>query len=433
MKRFLLLLTGLLGLGTAMPASAASGDDIVYQVKKGDTLIALGRKYLSRADDYVKVQKANGVRDPFTIPIGTKLRIARNLLKYQASSAKLVSVRGNVTVLRAGAQSAATSGASLAEGTTLRTAGSSFATLSLENGSRVSLPSNSDLKIVRLRRYMIDSSLDYDFDVGRGGVKSSVTPLKNANDRYIVRTPKAVSAVRGTEFQSRHDETTGSDFAEVTEGALAVDLAGGGSKPLPAGNGLAVKTDGSVISEALLPAVEMRSAGRIQKEQIVRFDLPEGQGIAGTRVSLASDAGFVDNVGDANFSGDKAEFEGIEDGNYFVRFRPISANGLQGLPATYAFKRRLNTVSASGGASAFGYDFKWLSEGRGTIRYRFQLYKGLAEGTPMVDEAGLTAQQIGLSDLPPSDYYWRVASVQYLDGEVSTSWTPFEKLTVSAQ
>ena len=36
-----------------------------------------------------------------------------------------------------------------------------------------------------------------------------------------------------------------------------------------------------------------------------------------------------------------------------------------------------------------------------------------------------------LSDLPPGDYFWRVGSTQYADGEASTSWTPIEKITVA--
>jgi hypothetical protein len=432
MTRFLLLLFVFAALFVPKGVWAA-GDDIVYIVKPGDTLIGLGNRYFAHDTDYVGVQKANRISNDRAIPVGTQLRINRKYLKYQASSARLVGVRGNVTLVRAGASTAAANGVALGEGVVVRTAGSSFVTLSLENGSRISLPSNSDLKIVRLRRYVIDSSLDYDFDVGRGGAKSKVTPLTNTNDRYSVRTPKAVSAVRGTDFQSRYDEVTGRDFAEVTEGGLAVDLPDGKSAPLAAGNGFAVTAEGGVISETLLPALDVNGAGKIQKDKIVRFDLPKGEAVSGTKIAISSDAGFVEQIADANSTTESIEFTNIYDGNYFVRFRPVSANGIEGMPATYAFKRRLNSVSASGGAGAFGYDFKWLGEGKGTIRYHFQLYRNKAEGVPMVDEAGLNAQQINLSDLPPGDYFWRVASVQYVDGEVSTSWTPFEKLTVSAQ
>jgi hypothetical protein len=418
---------------TASPTKAAADDAIVYTVKRGDNLITLGKRYLVSKISYRQVQKTNAIRDPNVIAIGTKLRISRNLLKYNSSSAQLVAVRGNVTVARGGASAAVAKGSTLGEGSTIRTASSSFATLSLENGSRVSLPSNSDLKIVRLRRYTIDSSLDYDFDVGRGGVSSKVAPLKNPNDRYVVKTPKAVSAVRGTDFQSRYDDVAGRDFAEVTEGGLAVGVSGGADMPLPAGNGLAVSPDGGVVTEAMLPALILPAAGKLQSDKAVTFDLPTSNSIIGTRVTLASDAGFVDQTADAVVNGNKATFEGIDDGNYFVRVRPISANGIEGLPATYGFKRRQNSVSASGGRDGEGYSFKWLVNGQGNLRYHFQLYQGQPSGVAMVDEANLKEQRISLSDMPAGDYYWRVASVQYADGEVTSNWTPFEKLTVTAE
>lgn len=433
MMRTLFLWIGLSCLAAPASAQTANDDMIVYEVKRGDTLITLGSKYLLNNGDYRAVQKTNGIRDPQAIPIGTKLRIPRTLLKYQPSTAQVVSVRGNVSLEMAGRRSVATNGASLGEGAALRTAASSFVTIALENGSRISLPSNSDLRILRLRRYLLDSSLDYDFEVGRGAAKSKVTPMTNGNDRYRVKTPKAVSAVRGTDFQARYDEASGSDFSEVTEGALAVTLPGAAESALPAGNGLAVKSDGAVVRETLIAPVDLPNAGRVQKDKAVSFALPGNASFSAMRISLAADAGFVDQVADGNFSGTEAVFDNIEDGNYFARFRAISPSGIEGMPATYAFKRRQNSVSGSSGKSDLGYVFKWLAVGKGMFRYHFQLYRDKAEGLPMVDEAGLNEREIALSDLPPGDYYWRVASVQYVDGEASTSWTPFEKLSVSAQ
>lgn len=432
MRNLLTFAVGVALMAAGHPAYAAGDDAIVYEVKRGDTLFSLGNKYFLRTADYTAVQKANNIADPTAIPVGKKIRIARQFLKYQPSVARIISVRGNVSHSIGGNVSVSANGAVLGEGTLVKTAASSFATLSLENGSRVSLPSNSDLRIVRLRRYLIDSSLDYDFEVGRGAARSKVTPLKNKNDRYSVKTPKAVSAVRGTEFQSRYDEVGGADFSEVTEGAVAVALQQGEHASVTAGNGLAVKADGSVIRESLIATSDVPAAGQLQKERSVRFVLPTSAPGTGMRVSLASDAGFVDEIAEADVVGGNAVFQNIDDGNYFVRFRAVSASGIEGMPLTYAFKRRLNSITASGGKSDFGYAFKWAGEGRGVLRYHFQLYRNSVDDAAFVDEVGLEAKEISLSDLPAGDYYWRVGSVQYVDGEVSTNWTPFEKLTVSA-
>ena len=145
MKHILLAICAIALLLTAKQSRAANDDVIIYTVKSGDTLIGLGQKYLAGPNDYLKVQSANKIRDPLAIPVGTKLRISRSLLQFRASSARIAAVRGNVTLIRSGTSTTPTTGVNFGEGASLRTAASSFVTILLENGSQVSLPSNSDL------------------------------------------------------------------------------------------------------------------------------------------------------------------------------------------------------------------------------------------------------------------------------------------------
>jgi hypothetical protein len=421
----------LLAAGVALCAPAHAREDLRYRVARGDTLIAFGQKYLTRPLDYRIVQRANRIANPQAIPIGTILSVPRSLLKYQPSTARLATVRGDVVLLAPGTSQAAT-GQTLGEGQAIQTGRGSSASLLLEDGSRISLPSNSRLKIVRLRRYVLENALDYDFEVQRGEARSRVVPLKSKNDRYQVRTPKAVSAVRGTDFQTRFDEAAGRDFAEVDDGALAVALPAGAEVAVATGNGLAVQPDGSSITEAMLPAPDLEGAGRLQKDSSVHFALPSGAAGA-YRIAIAADSSFQDRVADLVAQAPTADFGKLADGNYFLRARAISANGIEGLPATYAFKRRLNNVRATAGASDAGWVFKWDGEGQGLIRYQFQLHKGSTDNAPMVDELALDGRQIILSDLAPDNYFWRVGAVQYVDGESNTNWTPFEKIIVSAE
>ncbi|HMT41057.1 MAG TPA: FecR domain-containing protein [Sphingorhabdus sp.] len=417
-------------LAACFGAPAQANDDLAYKVVRGDTLIGLADKYMLRTGDYRIVQKRNRIANPHLIPVGTILKLPRTLLKFQPSSARLSSVKGQVTMMDGNIAKAVSSGQLLSEGQAVKTSGGSFASLLLEDGSRISVPSNTDLKIVRLRRYILESALDYDFQVDRGSARSKVAPLKSANDRYQVRTPRAVSAVRGTDFQTRFDDSTNRDFAEVDEGALAVGVKGGSELAVPAGSGLAVNADGSAITEALLPPLEIEGAGRLQNESSVRFAVAAQK--TPLRVSVAKDAGFEEQLADQIVSGADADFGNLEDGTYFFRARAISTKGLEGLPATYAFKRRLNSISGSAGSADEGWVFKWSGQGRGTIRYNFQLFRNNTDGPAFVDEAGLTAQQIILSELPDGDYYWRVGSVQFADGETNTNWTPLEKIIVAS-
>jgi hypothetical protein len=429
MMRKLKWISALTLLITAPFANAAQSDDdnIRYVVKRGDTLIGLAQRYFVDVNSYKLVQQKNRIGNARALPAGKTIVIPRSLVKYTLSKAKILSVRGNVNS-DAGPVS---TGQIFGEGTQLTTAASSFVTLGLGNGSRVSLPSNSGLKIRTLRNYVLGESLDYDFDLSRGGARSSVVPLKSADDRYRIRTPKAVSAVRGTDFQVRYDEDKNSDFAEVVDGGLSVGLGQAADLPLPAGNGLAVPATGDAITETLLPEPKLIDAGKAQVNPALLFSAEPAAGEVGYRFTIAADAGFVEQLADQVVAGSKADFTDLANGNYFIRARAISANGIQGLPATFTFKRRLNSVSGSAGKDESGYAFKWQSNGEGVNKFHFQLFSGSSAGLPLVDEPAIAATQIILSDLLPGTYFWRVGSVQFLDGEAATNWTSFEKLSVA--
>lgn len=419
---------GLAALLASSPSYAANEDVVRYTARKGDTLIALGRLYLINPENYRIVQRNNRIADPRRIPVGTVIAFPRSLLKFTPAKAKLLSVRGNVLLNVSGARSQASAGQVIGEGAALSTAGSSFVTLALDNGSRVSLPSNSDMRIHRLRTYLLGGSLDYDFDVDKGAARSKVAPLKGGDDSYRMHTPKAVSAVRGTDFEMRYDDVGGVDFAEVDEGGLAVQ-SGKEQLALPAGNGLAV-TPAGLIKEALLPAPIFDSPARLYPDENVAFAVKDDSDRH--YFQLSSDAGFVEHIAEARVAAGKVDFGNLPNGNYFVRARAISPNGIQGLPTTYGFKRRLNGIKASAEQDANGYAFKWFGMGEGVRRYHFQLFRGDMTGNPIIDEASLDAPQISISDLPSGEYLWRVGAVQYLDNEASTNWTSPEKLTVGS-
>ena len=416
-------------LAAVNPANAQEKDDspVRYIVRSGDTLITIGDRYLTRAETYKIVQRQNRITDPYVMPVGKVLMISRSLLKFKPAKAKLVAVRGRVLA----GQTQVSVGQMLSEGSALTTAQSSFATLLLDDGSRISLPSNTEITIRRLRSYLLGGSLDYDFDVAKGGMQSNVIKHKSADDRYQVRTPKAVSAVRGTDFQSRFDLATDKDFAEVVEGGLSVSTGQTEPADLPAGNGLALIPGGKIIREALLAEPSLIEPGKLQADPIVRFAANQRADSISYRVILAADAGFVDQVADQIISGGTATFENISNGNYFVRARAISPNGIEGLPATFAFKRRLNGVKATAGETDEGYVFKWFGAGDGVRRHHFQLFRGSVTSLPMIDEASLDGDRVSISDLPAGDYFWRVGVVQYLDGEMATNWLPVEKLSVA--
>jgi len=435
-KRGLLFaLAGLTCLG-ASPALAQKGlnkDELTYRFQSGDTLIGLAKSYFINPNDYKIVRRRNNIRDPRKIPVGKRLKIPFTILKFQSSKANLISFRGDVDISKAGRKTLAKKGTTLTEGSRLSTSARSFLTLGLEDGSRVSMPSNSRLKIARLRRILLTGSIDYEFVVENGSIRSKITPFSNTSDRHRVRTPTAVSAVRGTEFRTRVDDQSGTAFSETLEGAVAVAAKGSNvTTAVEAGNGAAVDRSGSVAKAKLLPPPDILNGTALQSEENLTFNAKPTDAAAGYRVLVSSDAGFVDVVGETRSLDDAVTLEGIPNGRYFLQASAISKDDFEGLPATYSFKRVLSTVSGEVEPGEFGYRFKWFGAGEGNIKYHFQIVSGSKSGTAFVDEAGLTQPSFLISDIPAGQYFWRIGKTQFVDGDIVQKWTDFEKLDVES-
>jgi len=211
-------------LATASVNAQSQRDNphVEYQFKRGDTLIQLAEKYFRRSSDYRIVQRLNRIRNTYRIPVGKTVTIPFHLLKYRKSEASLSAFRGSVSIAAKGKALQPVKGLDLGEGSQLTTAAGSFLTLQLEDGSRVSMPSNSKVRITRLRHILLTDSVDYELAVDRGRLRSKVTPFNSKPGRYKVRTPVSVSAVRGTDYRTRVDEVAGTVFSETVEGAVDV-------------------------------------------------------------------------------------------------------------------------------------------------------------------------------------------------------------------
>ncbi len=423
----------------AQAQTAADNVRVEYIFKKGDTLIALASKYMRKRSDYVTVQRINRIANPRFIPVGKTVSIPFRLLKYRKSEASLSAFRGNVAIADGGRTITPVKGLEIGEGSRLATSAGSFLTLQLEDGSRISMPSNSKMRITRLRHILLTDSVDYELAVDSGRIRSKVTPFDKKADRYRVRTPVAVSAVRGTDYRTRVDEETGTAYSETVEGSIDVaageSIDGASSVSVPAGTGAAATVTGKLATADLLTPPELVEPAKVQSEETLEFTVVPRPVATAHRILISSDAGFVDIVAEQLSEGSAISLAGIEDGRYFAKATAFGEDGFEGMPANYSFKRQLSTLSGSADSGDFGFRFKWAGAGSGKRTYRFQLMLGSTDAVPIVDEAGLTRDVLTLSDLPDGEYYWRVGVTQYStdpeDKDVFQKWTDFEKLTVA--
>lgn len=421
----------------AAPVSAQAPEEpeiVRYQMREGDTLYALAERHFRRIGDYAIVQRLNGIRNPRRIAIGRTLRIPKRLLSSEPVVARIISFRGNVQLLRDGRELAVSAGMAAREGDELATGANSFVSLGLPDRSAVALPSQSRVRIDRLRRLSLTGAVERLFSVEQGRVRAVVSPL-DETDEFHVTTPISVSAVRGTEFRVRYDARAARAITETLSGEVRMSTARETRRNLPAGFG-AVASDAELSAPvSLLPAPSLVAPGKIQDDSGLVFELTPLAGARAYHVQIARDAGFLDTVSEATSQTTEVRLPPVGDGTWFVRVAAIDGRGLEGMYEIYGFQRRLNAISANVVVSRAGdyrqYLFLWKVMGKGERQYRFQLSRQEDGSDPIVDEIGLTEQRFAITDLPPGTYYWRVETLQFIDGEAYGRWSRTERLTIS--
>ena len=404
-------------------------DEIIYTIRDGDTLIGLGQKYFVSPTAYQQVERANGLTNANRLRVGSKIRIPTNLLKFSRLSATVISVRGAASVIRAGRSIPLELRGKVAEGDIVETGVDGYLTLQLEGGSRMALPSNARVRVVRLRTYLLTRGTDTDFAIERGRTETTVVPLRDNRSRFRMRTPVAISAVRGTVFRIGYDGPDAS-LTEVVEGNVVVNLDGRtATTALPGGFGAAASSSGRVNKEELLPPPAFARPGEVQSQSSVGFVLIPSEGAVGYHVEVAKDAAFVEIVKGARSSTPLVDLGALPDGTYWVRAMAIAPSGLEGLPQKQQFSRKLQSLRSSPTNGANGSTkFQW-DLGDGTL-VRFQLFDGSGSQVPLIDEPSLSVKELSVSGLARGSYSWRIGQVRSGQGRYIEVWTPLEQLVI---
>lgn len=417
--------------GTAAVSASTSDGEVIYHSKLHDTLIDLARRYFNRVEDYRVVQQINHVPIPEHLQPDIDLRIPVSILRTAPVTATILSFRGDV---RLGDDlHGATVGATLNEGTRIETGAGSFLSLRAADGSTVTMPSQSVLRLTRMRRIILTNALDQQFTVERGRMETTVTKQVGPGSHYEIRTPIAVSAVRGTVFRVAYDDAApGASLTEVLGGTVAVGAPGARqSVPVPVGIGAAVARDGSVRTENLLPAPALAASNRLQAGRALRFGLTPVPGAVGYHLEIARDAAFEDIVAETRAPTPEGRFDALPDGAWFLRATALSRTGFEGLPATQPFERHPHAFDAAiTRSSGREYRVAWDYAGAPGAHFHFQLVPtgrhAVRDGQIALDEDRLHSNALVLDDVPPGAYRWRVGAINGQD----ELWTPWRDVTI---
>lgn len=436
----LAMLTGAAG-GLAAPAAAPAKASpprgaIVYLVKKGDTLFGLASRYLLTADSARIVQRLNRVGDPRRMPVGLRLAIPLRLVRQEPIQATIHSFSGAVTVTAGGRTQGATRGGAVGEGSDIQTGANAFVSLALPDGTVVTMPSQTRVRIGLLRLTPLTGGIDRRFDVSAGRIRSVVVPMTNPRSTFKVGTPVAVSAVRGTEFRVAYDPARNRAVTEVITGKVAVVGPRKSDALVSAGYGAAADPGAGVSPpRLLLPAPVPAAPAGTQRDASLVFTFGPVAGAVAYRLQIAQDAGFLDQIGETDSPTPNVALPSLPDGTYFARISALDAAGFEGQSAVFGFQRRLHGVTASMDRQTRGnrrdYLFRWQSQGAGTYVYRFQLARCGDERRPMVDQDSIANFGLTVTDLPDGNYCWRVQSVEVGADAGDVIWSDTKTFTIA--
>lgn len=441
--RCIFLLISLLVFSTRVVA-----DEWIYTVKTGDNLWNISEQHLISTRYVARLQQLNKISDAYTIPPGTKIKIPVAWSKVQTSgvNAQVIYVRGRILIKRANAaEIPAEAGMQLNEGDEVRSENDSFAILKFLDNSRLQLQENSQIRIRKMNVLGDYGAADMLIQLQQGRTENAVRQEKpGIGTRFRIKTPSAISSVRGTDFRvgiTPDDERTSS---EVLSGLVQVE----GEK-----NKIAVSTGFGVITALgglpaapvkLLPAPDLSNTAVLYERLPLVITLDPLAGAVTYRAQIASDQDFHNLW--IEFTTNKLPFRDgdIPDGDYWLRVRGIDAAGIEGHDATIAFTLNARPEPPfiiaplpEGVIDPFSREFQWSIQPE-AAHYHIMISQDSGFATFIVDNKAVKGNTFRLADsLTPGYYFWRIASVSAVEGigpftDVMSFRMPFPGPTMEA-
>ena len=401
-------------LASALQAQAA-GDEWVYTVRPGDTLIDLASAYLQPGYGWEKLQEINQLADPRQLQPNSRVRIPLRLLRRDAALAEVLRVQGGAEHGGDTQWQRLASGQMLNVGDVVRTDATASVTLRFADGSRLLIAPNSKVRLATLLSFGKTGMADTRLELEKGAVETQVAPQRGGAAKFEVKAPAMNLGVRGTDFRVAVNEDGSVSRSEVVEGKVAA-AAQRRTVMLKAGYGtLALNGEAPKPARALLPAPDLSAVAELQERVPLRFKWPVADQAKAYRAQVFAAGEQPLLVLDGTFASPSAKWVDLPDGSYVLRVRSVDAQGLEGLNAERTFRLKARpeapfVMQPQEGGKVYGeqVQLRW-AKAVGVARYRVQLAATADFAQPLLEQT-LTANEVA-NPLPPGSYFWRVASI----------------------
>ena len=405
-----LTLAALLVLST-VGLSARAADDLTLSIATGDTLIGLSQRYLAQPTRWPELKRLNHVADDLRLKPGTSLRIPLAWLRWTERPADIIHVQGTVQ----GSTGPLAVGMQLKAGDTFDTGTAGVLTLRLPDGATVVFPPHTQAALGESREVTGTRVRATSIDLRNGSADSTVPPLKDPASRFEIRTPRVVTAVRGTRFRVAADGEISRH--EVVSGVVAVGGASGNASLNPS-QGLYADAGqlGAVVP--LLPVADVSGVPQRIERTAQSLSVPALAGAHGWRWQVASDAAFTRLLQDERTAAPTWLLTSLPDGDYFLRLRAADVQGLEGREAQIAFALRARPeppiqISPAPGASVVANESLVWTEQADAPAYLLQVARDERFTDLVLDRHDVKGSRLPLDAAwTPGTYYWRLATLR---------------------
>ncbi len=310
------------------------GSDWLYTVQEGDSVWTLCKAYVTDPLCWINLVEHNQIKKPKYLPPGSTIKLPRAWLKLQGTTAKVISVNGEVLLHEKAknTQQPLILNKELAQGDQVETRIGS-ATLKFMDGSKLQLASHTLIDMQTLLYSDYQQRIDTRINLARGRVRALVEKIKTQGSHYEIITPAAIAAVRGTDFRvASVGDNNQVMITEVVQGRVNVanDF---GEQQLPAG--FAIK---AVVGQALpkpvslLPRVKMIESSSKKKSVVfpMVFNWQAMKGAVTYKVQLFKVQETEKLLLESQLMKPSYSIEKLPEGEYLLKIRAQDQWGIEG-------------------------------------------------------------------------------------------------------
>ena len=329
----------LIALAFIMPGIVSAEQEYwEYTFRPGDSIWKIAEKYTTTVDNWSKIQRINQIRQggDRRIRPGTRIVIPVSMLKLQPTPAVVIALDGDVSVIRAGgSKETITTDTKLYSGDRIVTAKKQSVRLQFADKSELQILPQTEVVLDKLSHFKQTGMVDTRIRLDTGAVNTHVEK-QQSDGHYEIRTPSAITSVRGTSFRLSSDAQQISR-TEVTGGVVAVS-AGDTEKAVKDGFGI-VAEKGKPLPEPvkLLPPPEIR-IDQPGHKTTVNFNWSALDGAVFYRYQIASDEKFNQIKINETTVDVAVQINSLSPGHYFLRVRGVDQYKLEGLDSVRSFE-----------------------------------------------------------------------------------------------